>query len=315
MQLNYTVTEKDNGRRAVDVLCSRTGMSRVTGKKIRLYGSLMKNGQHWRMIDPVETGDILVAEYWPEGNKPAPLRMDPLLPVVYQDEWLIIVNKPTGMVTHPTYLHDKGSVTDRLADHPLHPVIRLDRDTTGLLLVAMNGHAHHVISSAGMDKSYIALVHGKLPTRDGMIDLPIGRDPDSIMLRRIDKNGLPAKTSWHVCRYFSASNISLVKFKLITGRTHQIRLHSKSIGHPLLGDWLYGLEKSEVNYHKDDNPFEDNVVFEADKLLSRQALHAATLSFTHPKTLKRNTVTASLPEDFRQALRTIYDYEKTRNAL
>lgn len=304
MQLNYTVTEKDSGRRAVDVLCSRIGMSRVTGKKIRLYGSLLKNGQHWRMIDPVEAGDVLVAEYWPQGNKPQPLKKDPLLPVIYQDEWLIIVNKPTGMVTHPTYLHDKGSVTDRLADHPLHPVIRLDRDTTGLLLVALNGHAHHVISSEGMDKAYIALVHGKFPTREGTIDLPIGRDPDSIMLRRIDKNGLQAKTLWRVCRYFSASDVSLVRFKLITGRTHQIRLHSKSTGHPLLGDWLYGREMAT------DHPSSEDSLFDADRLFSRQALHAASLSFTHPKTLRRNSVTATLPEDFRQALHAIYENEK-----
>ena len=118
MQIIYKVNENDNGKRAVDVLCSRTGMSRITGKKIRLYGSLERNGQHWRMIDPVKTGDVLVAEYWPEGSKNAPLKKDPLLPIVYQDEWLIIVNKPIGMVTHPTYLHDKGSVTDRIADHP-----------------------------------------------------------------------------------------------------------------------------------------------------------------------------------------------------
>lgn len=304
MQIIYTVTEKDCGRRAVDVLCSRTGMSRITGKKVRLYGSLLKNSQHWRMIDPVDTGDVLVAEYFPGGIKPEPLKHDPLLPVIYQDEWLIIVNKPTGMVTHPTYLHDKGSVTDRLADYPLHPVIRLDRDTTGILLVALNGHAHHVISSSGMEKTYIAMVHGQMPALEGLIDLPIGRDPDSIMLRRIDDNGQKAQTMWRVCRYFAASDVSLVKFNLLTGRTHQIRLHSKSIGHPLLGDWLYGREEEVSETTSSEGLFDKNELFD------RQALHAASLVFTHPKTLKKQSVTAPIPLDFRLALHAIYDFEK-----
>jgi 23S rRNA pseudouridine1911/1915/1917 synthase len=299
LRLIYIVTHEDNGRRAVDVLCSRTGMSRLMSKKVRLYGSLTCNGKHIRMIESVAVGDVLEAQYWPEGKHNIELRDDPLLPVIFQDDWLIIVNKPAGMVTHPTYLHEKGSVTDRLADQHLHPVIRLDRDTSGLLLIAMNGHAHHVISSHSMDKSYVALVHGKLPQKSGIIDLPIGRDPNSIMLRRIDENGSSAQTIWTSLHYFKRSNVSFVKYKLITGRTHQIRLHSKSIGHPLLGDWLYGIEETAADTDK-----------QADKFISRQALHAASLTFTHPETLKKVTVSAPLPMDFKEALTQLYQAEK-----
>jgi RluA family pseudouridine synthase len=163
----------------------------------------------------------------------------------------------------------------------------------------MNGHAHHVISSHAMDKSYVALVHGKLPQKSGIIDLPIGRDPNSIMLRRIDENGSSAQTIWTSLHYFKRSNVSFVKYKLITGRTHQIRLHSKSIGHPLLGDWLYGIEETAADTDK-----------QVDKFIPRQALHAASLTFTHPETLKEITVSASLPKDFKEALAQLYRAEK-----
>ena len=301
LYLKYIVTASDNGHRAVDVLCKRTGMSRMMSKKIRLHGSLTKNGQHCRMIDPVEAGDLLEAKYHPKGNDIAPLRKDPSLPVLYHDDWLIVVNKPSNMVTHPTYLHDKGSATDRLADYPLHPVTRLDRDTTGTLLIALNGHAHHVITSNKMDKTYLALVHGKIPEKKGSIMLPIGRDPDSIMLRRIDDNGLAAHTNWEVRRYFASCDVSLVSFKLITGRTHQIRLHSQSIGHPLLGDWLYGLAE------KDPSTLTEKQIL-AESLFQRQALHAFSLSFVHPGSLKIQTVKAPLTSDFRKALYFLQKY-------
>lgn len=298
MRIEYVVTESDDGHRAVDVLCKNTGMSRLLSKKIRIYGSLLRNGEHCRMIDPVHSGDVLIAEYWPHGINLPPLRQDPDLPVIFQDDWLIVINKPAGLVIHPTYLHEKGTVTDRLADHPLHPVIRLDRDTTGVLPIALNGHAHHFITHHSMEKTYVALVHGRPPATEGIIDQPIGRHPESIMLRRIWDDGQQARTKWKLCQTFPDSDVSLVQFTLLTGRTHQIRVHSRSIGCPLLGDGLYGLASLA-----DSDPMKtDPLHLQSDQLINRQALHAASLTFCHPISQTPQTVTAPLPDDFQSVL-------------
>lgn len=312
MRIQYFVTESDQGQRAVDVLCKNTKMSRLMSKKIRLYGTLLRNGIHCRMIDKVEAGDVLIAEYWPHGKSLPELNHDPDLPVIYQDDWLIIINKPAGMVTHPTYLHDKGSVTDRLADFPLHPVIRLDRDTSGVLPVALNGHAHHVITKMKMEKTYVALVYGKMPGRSGVFEQPIGRHPTSIMLRLVSDEGKPAKTIWRLCHYFRSSDVSLLQLSLITGRTHQIRVHCQAAGHPLLGDGLYGINSiaSDSESNSDSAPVCNNRN-ESEKLFNRQALHAASLKFVHPLSLQPMRITAKLPEDFMAALKHLWKKEKS----
>lgn len=307
MLIQYSVTESDQGQRAVDVLCKNTGMSRLMSKKIRIYGSLLRNGIHCRMIDKVNTGDVLIAEYWPHGKESVDLKNDPELPYIFRDEWLIIVNKPAGIVTHPTFLHDRGSVTDRLADHPLHPVIRLDRDTSGVLLIALNGHAHHVITKNKMEKTYIALVYGKMTGKSGIFDQPIGRHPTSIMLRQISSEGQTAKTIWRLCHYFKSSDISMLQLKLITGRTHQIRVHCKAAGHPLLGDGLYGINSDFKHEVKINNKYQ----LELENIFNRQALHAASLTFVHPFSLTQKKVVAKLPIDFISALKFLWQIEKS----
>jgi 23S rRNA pseudouridine1911/1915/1917 synthase len=310
LRIQYFVTESDQGQRAVDVLRKNTGMSRMMSKKVRLYGSLLCNGEHCRMVDKVNAGDILVAEYWPHGRSSGDLKNDPKLPVIYKDDWLVIVNKPAGMVTHPTYLHDRGSVTDRLADHPLHPIIRLDRDTSGVLPVALNGHAHHVITKMKMEKTYVALVYGKMPEKSGIFDQPIGRHPTSIMLRLISDEGKSAKTIWRLCYYFKASDVSFIQLKLVTGRTHQIRVHCQAAGHPLLGDGLYGI-CADLSEHNPPTAFNHDERISLERLFSRQALHAASLKFTHPQSLQEKTVNAKLPNDFIAALKYLWEKENT----
>ncbi|MDD2533759.1 MAG: RluA family pseudouridine synthase [Eubacteriales bacterium] len=285
MEIIYWVTEKDHGVRAVDVLTSRTGMSRLLAKKIRLYGELLKNGKHWRMIDPVETGDQLIARTLNQRLDQNPLRNVPSLPFIYQDEWLAIINKPAGIVVHPTFNHESGTITDLLSDLPLHPVSRLDRDTSGLVLIAKNGHAHHVITSQKMKKQYWALVHGQMPADQGLIDAPIARDPNSIIKRMVSPEGAFAQTTYRVQHYFKYSDISAVKFELLTGRTHQIRVHCQTIGHPLVGDTLYGQP--------------DDTADKYDLILKRQALHAIYLQFMHPISQQLISVHAPLPQDLR----------------
>ena len=314
MELNYEVQSEDHGQRAVDVLTRRTGMSRLMAKKIRLYGELLCNDRHHRMIDPVFSGDRIVARYQAgEADldahrqtgryQPDALRDVPGVAVRYLDDWILLAVKPAGMVTHPTYLHETGSLTDLLADKPLHPVSRLDRDTTGIVLIARNGHAHHVISRQAMKKTYLALVHGRFPAASGLINAPIQRSPGSIMLREINRSGAPARTIWRELRYFAASDISLVRFELLTGKTHQLRLHSQASGCPIVGETLYG--RVTVPDRQERARYLDSW----DLLAGHQALHAAGLRFFHPVSSKAMQITAPLPAEFRQLLAALRDQE------
>ncbi len=288
MEIVYLVTDADHGLRAVDVLISRTGMSRLMCKRIRLYGQLLKNGQPWRMIDPVECGDQLVARTAGHTEQVVPLRQPPGIDLIFQDDWLVILNKPAGLVVHPTYRHETGTLTDLLSDQPLHPVSRLDRDTSGLVMIAKNGHAHYVVMQHPMKKTYLALVHGRMPQQQGLIDAPISRDPDSIIKRRVDSAGATAQTRYRQLHHFPAADVSTVEFELLTGRTHQIRVHSQYVGHPLVGETLYGQPSGELS--------------PLDCQLGRQALHARSLGFIHPQTGESLLVHAPLPPDLRLIL-------------
>jgi len=288
LEIVYLVTDADHGLRAVDVLIQRTGMSRLMSKRIRLYGELLNNGRPWRMIDPVERGDQLVARTAGHTEQPGLIRQPAGIDFVYLDDWLVILNKPAGLVVHPTYRHETGTLTDLLSEQPLHPVSRLDRDTSGLVMIARNGHAHYVVMQQPMKKTYLALVHGRMPEHQGLIDAPISRDPDSIIKRRVDPSGAVARTLYRELHHFPASNISTVEFELLTGRTHQIRVHSQFAGNPLVGDTLYGHTGAEQT--------------ELDRLLGRQALHARSLGFIHPQTKEPVLVHAPLPPDLRQIL-------------
>ncbi len=300
MLLSHIVGQADEGRRAVDVLADRIGMSRQMSKRIRLYGLLTCNGQPWRMVDPVRAGDQLIAQFDPHPGQARELRTIPGVAVRFQDDWLIVVNKPSGMVVHPTYLHSRGSLTDLLADYPLHPVSRLDRDTSGLVLIARNGHAHHVITCNPMRKHYIGLIHGALSAPAGLIEAPIGRCPDSIMLRKVTPDGAPARTRWQVLVYYPRADVSLVRFELLTGRTHQIRVHCQSIGHPLLGDGLYGLaaDPAALEMRKARAP----LAVALDRQLGRQALHAVSIELKHPVDQRPLLITAPLPSDLQMIL-------------
>ena len=315
MELNYEVQSEDHGQRAVDVLTRRTGMSRLMAKKIRLYGELLCNDRHHRMIDPVYSGDRIVARYQAgEADidahrqtgryQPDALRDVPGVAVRYLDDWILLAVKPAGMVTHPTYLHETGSLTDLLADNPLHPVSRLDRDTTGIVLIARNGHAHHVISRHPMKKTYLALLHGRFPAATGLINAPIQRSAGSIMLREISHAGASARTIWRELRYFAASDISLVRFELLTGRTHQLRLHSQASGCPIVGETLYG--RMTVPDREERARYLD----EWDLLAGHQALHAASLRFFHPVSGRSMQITAPIPAEFRLLLAALRDHER-----
>ncbi len=245
----------------------------------------------------VRTDDEIAFEL-PEAVEPDILPEDIPLEILYEDADVLVVNKPKGMVVHPAAGHYSGTLVNALMYHcrdslsgingVMRPGIvhRIDRDTTGSLIVCKNDHAHASIAEQLKDHSivrrYRAIVHGCLKEEEGIIDQPIGRHPtDRKKMAAGVRNGKEAVTHYKVLQRFK--NHTYVECRLETGRTHQIRVHMDSIGHPLLGDEVYGVRKSP--YH-----------------LQGQTLHAMILGFVHPTTGEYIETTAPLPEYFEHLL-------------
>ena len=293
MKLSFVIQGNEHGKAAHEILTERMKMSRLMIKRIRLYGNLYVNGQPARMKDPVYAGDNIEAVY--EDNNHISERPDNTIPILYEDDWLLVCEKPAGLVTHPSWQHMDDSLIQRLSNQRLHPVMRLDRETSGLIVIAKNGFAHHVISSEPMKKEYLGIVHGVFSERDGTINAPIGRASDSIMIRVIREDGHASVTHYHTEKYIDAKDISLVRFVLETGRCHQIRVHSRAMGHPLVGDGLYG--PSSVDYAVSSMPS-----LAMDTQINRQALHACSLSFHHPISHEILRFESDLPDDMKNLL-------------
>lgn len=265
-------------------------MSTTWIKRVKLYGTVDLNGVHARVIDRVCTGDRLYFEY--EDNS-GMLTPPSNVGILFENEHYAVVNKPAGMVTHPSHNHIDDSLLTCLSGNTLHPVMRLDRETSGLLIVAKDGYSHNMLSSSDIKKSYKALCYGRFDPADGTMDFPIARRPNSVMIRDCVPDGKPSITHYKTLAYYEKANISLVEFELETGRCHQIRTHSCHVGHPLLGDGLYGPLS-------DDNPNEalksQASVF--DEKIGRVALHAYKIKYTDPFDNKTKTFEAELPPDF-----------------
>jgi len=299
MKLEHIVEKQDHQKRVVDILCSRLGMSRLLTKRIRLYGIVNVNGSHHRMIDPVSEGDCIFISYQePDIAPPAILTDRENIRILFCDEYILVVAKPSGMVTHPTTGHQTGTLIDMFPEQKLHPVSRLDRETSGVIILARNPHAHYLLSlqhqNKTIKKEYIGFVHGIFDPEEGSIRTSIMRKPGSIMLRCVADDGDTAVTHYETIKTFPRLDTSVVKFRLETGRTHQIRVHALSLGHPLIGDGLYGASSSD-NGHYQKSAYLDDV-------LGRQALHACQITFDHPVTKERLSFTADLPEDMSRLL-------------
>ncbi len=189
------------------------------------------------------------------------------LQIIFEDEYFLAVNKESGMCVHPSSYHPSGTLANGVKyylhnNKKVRPINRLDKDTSGIVLFAKNEYIQErMIQNPTMQKEYLALCEGNISSINGTIDAPIARKMGSIMEREISEEGQRAVTHYEVLNYDKEKDISLVKLILETGRTHQIRVHLAYIGHPILGDTLYGKES---------------------KWISRQALHAWRLSFEHP---------------------------------
>lgn len=258
----------------------------------RLKNKLIKNNRIFlndNVCDtriPVKIGDKLIIDfnYNEDNSNIVPTEMN--LDIVYEDDWLLIVNKPSGIAIHPSILHFNNSLSNGIRAYfdkiglkkKIRPVNRLDKDTSGLVIFAKCEYIQECLSlqmqEGILKKEYLCLVSGTINQKSGTINLPIARKEGSIMERCIDEKGKQAITHYKVIKEFK--NYSLVECRLETGRTHQIRLHMASIGHPLLGDTLYGTNSS---------------------LISRQALHSYKIKFIHPITKKEIELIAKLPQD------------------
>jgi 23S rRNA pseudouridine1911/1915/1917 synthase len=247
--------------------------------------------------------------------KPEPIPID----ILFEDDHIIVVNKQPGLVVHPAPGHFSGTLVNGLLYHcpdlhgiggELRPGIvhRLDKDTSGTMIVAKNDAAHQHLSrqfkSRQIKKEYLALVHGILKTGSGSIKLPIGRHPvDRKRMSTVSPKGRTAETTWQVKEEFQV--FTLLSMELKTGRTHQIRVHCAALRHPIVGDKVYRprkLEKTIVRDHR-----QSDKILELLKMVKRQMLHAWRLGFRHPHTGEAVSFESPLPEDMASTIQRIRD--------
>lgn len=289
---DYVITDQ-TGRIDKVLTSLEPEITRSQLKNLINDGHVTVNGQAVKPKYKVQAGDkISLVKPEPQSLELTPENIP--LDIVYEDDDVIVVNKPQGMVVHPAPGHPDHTLVNALLYHsPLSTingtfrpgiVHRIDKDTSGLLMVAKNDLAHQSLAEQLRNKTnkreYLALVYGQIKEDEGTIDAPLGRNPQDRKKQAVVKGGRHAVTHFKVMKRYD--NFTLVKCILETGRTHQIRVHMKYIGHPLVGDPLYGPRKV---IGKDG-----------------QFLHAALLGFKHPRTGKELVFEAPLPENFQKML-------------
>lgn len=296
-----TLTADRAGERADSLLCRLVpGLTRSGAQKLLERGAVTLDGRPARKNDRPAPGQVLEV-LLPDPQPIAVLPQNIPLDVIYEDGDVIVVNKPVGLVVHPAPGHPDGTLVNALLYHcknslsgingELRPGIvhRIDRDTSGLIIAAKNDRAHLALAAQLQDHSlartYEAVALGGLPEERGTVNAPIGRHPVDRKKMAIDRrNGREAVTHWSVlARYPGYTH---VECRLETGRTHQIRVHLASIGHPLLGDTVYGAKKPVPG-------------------LAGQCLHARRLRFVHPASGETVELECSLPDWFQEILRKI----------
>ena len=282
------------GARLDKAVSELTELSRGLANEQIKEGKILVNGQVKKAKYTVKEGDVISYEV-PQVEEVTYEAEDIPLEIVYQDADVAVVNKPQGMVVHPSAGHTSGTLVNALMYHikdlsgingELRPGIvhRIDKDTSGLLMVAKNDAAHVALADELKAKkslrTYWAIVHGNLPNDRGVIEAPIGRSDKDRKKQAVTAKGKPALTRFQVLERFG--DYSLVELQLETGRTHQIRVHMAYIGHPVAGDEVYGPRRT---------------------LKGRgQFLHAKTLGFTHPRTGEVMEFSVEVPEIFQKTL-------------
>ncbi len=288
MELTYTVKENDTYKTLKEVLKAYFKISDRLLLKLKKNNKILLNSEITYMHHPVKGNDIIEVflDLEEDNSNIVPTKMD--LDIIYEDEAYIVVNKLVGIPIHPSMEHYEDSLSNGIKYYfdeiglkkKIRPVNRLDRNTSGLVMFAKNEYIQERLIEQMKNnlfcKEYIAICEGKFKNTKGIINAPIARKENSIIERCVSENGDIAITEYEVLNYNSEGNYSVVKCILKTGRTHQIRVHMSYIGHPLLGDTLYGHESDKID---------------------RQALHSYKMSFVHPVVQKKVTYIATFPRN------------------
>ncbi|MFS0865198.1 RluA family pseudouridine synthase [Fredinandcohnia sp. 179-A 10B2 NHS] len=295
--LEWEITNNDEGKLVREFL-KENAISKTALTDIKFAGGgIFCNNEPINVRHILNEGDMLKVVFPPEEPSKDLKAENIHLNIVYEDPYVIVVNKPSNQQSIPSRDKPSGSLANALLYYyqttglgtTVHLVNRLDKDTSGLLLVANHRHVHHLLSQQQKDgtlkRSYEAIVHGLLQEKIGTINAPIGRRDDSIIERQVREDGQKAITHYQV--HHANKDWTHVYLQLETGRTHQIRVHLSYLGHPIAGDDLYGGDRSFIN---------------------RQALHCRMLTFWHPIFEKEVTFYAGLPSDMMELLHKINLY-------
>lgn len=290
--LQVIVPEKYDGERVLKVLREEMQVSGTLVKRLKHTQGILLNDSPVRTVDLVRSGDLLKIVLTEREGSDHVIPVKSEFETVYEDDDLIVVNKPAGMSVHSSRKSDLHSLANALAyyfrekgeHHMFRAVNRLDRQTSGLMLLAKNAHANALLvqqmKQKQIEKRYLAVTDGIPPDEEGTLDFPIKRADDSVLRRVVASDGKEAVTHYRVRK--RSGRFALVEIRLETGRTHQIRVHFAHIGCPLAGDWLYGTEEGAP--------------------IPRQALHAWRLAFSHPISGERLSFEAVLPADMKKIL-------------
>lgn len=285
--LTRTVPPEQAGRTVKSLLRRELGISDGMLARLRQRpGSILCNGEPVRTIDRVQAGDTITVQVGDPrpGGRFTP--MDVPLHILFEDDDLLVLDKPAGMAVHGKTDRGEATVANALAYHlgadaVFHPVNRLDRGTSGVMAVAKSGYIHdrlrQTLHTADFQREYLAVAEGVVTPANGVIDLPIARETPNGVRRVVRKDGAAAVTEYHTLGV--SHGRTLLRVLPRTGRTHQIRVHFAAIAHPLTGDWLYGTESPDI---------------------ARPALHSHALTFAHPVTGARLHFTAELPADMKR---------------
>lgn len=294
MKLKYVVKKDEHFDNIKEVLKTKFEISDRLLLKLKKNNLIFLNGSVANIKEPINSNDMveISLDYDEDNTNIVPVKM--ALKIVFEDDWLLILNKPAGYPIHPSMLHFEDSISngvkyyfDSIKLHKkIRPVNRLDKDTSGIVIFAKNEYAQECLvrqmKQNEFVKEYIAVCCGKFDSLVGTVNAPISRKDGSIIERCVNQNGDYAVTHYDVVQ--SNSNMSVVHLRLDTGRTHQIRVHMSYLGHSIVGDTLYGT---------------------ASDLINRQALHSSSVTFYHPVTKQRLSFTAPLFDDMNNLIKSM----------
>ncbi len=289
LRLDYQVEVSEEGLKIIDVLATSMNVSSRLIRKCKNNNNIFLNKKNGSVNRIVKTGDLISLMLDHDENtfdpNPIPVR------ILYEDGDLLVVDKPPFLVVHPTKGHPEGTLANALSHHQyvshqnykIRFINRLDRDTSGIVLIAKNAFSQQIVSEQmqenTVDKVYFAIVEGEMVSDSGTIDFPIDRVEELDIRRAVIESGMASVTHYEVIERYTAH--TLVKIRLETGRTHQIRVHFAHIGHPILGDHLYG---------------------QVSEMIDRQALHCYEMTFVPPRGDERVSVIAPIPDDIKMVM-------------